>query len=81
VGAAGEDDLAGVIDHERFQQDGALRLPRRLTPDETDDLRPPGPESPPENVEKQADHALDIGEGPAGDSGAFVSSRRGGTAS
>jgi hypothetical protein len=39
VGAAREDDLAGVIDRETFERDGALHLPQRLTPDETDDLR------------------------------------------
>lgn len=38
MGPAGEDDLAAVIDHEAFARDGALHLPRRLTPDQIDAL-------------------------------------------
>ncbi|WP_374516227.1 phytanoyl-CoA dioxygenase family protein [Brevundimonas sp.] len=39
MGAAGEDDLAAVIDREAFERDGALHLGPRLTLTEVDRLR------------------------------------------
>lgn len=39
MGAAGEDDLAELIDRERFERDGALHLPQRLQPEAIDRLR------------------------------------------
>ena len=39
MGAAGEDDLAAVIDREAFERDGALHLPRRLARAEVEGLR------------------------------------------
>lgn len=39
MGAAGEDDLAGLMDHAGFERDGALRLERVLTQADIESLR------------------------------------------
>jgi hypothetical protein len=39
MGAAGEDDLAGVIDHEAFERDGAIRLHGAIAPQMIERLR------------------------------------------